>query len=232
MSPVANCILNRAGLKPTGGGRSGCDHGGKAQVYVRGGTSQGRIGIIYSYYVPKVRWAKGNGNGHRHYWASVVVWVNQWGCDTDDISALWPVGISYTSDHLTWATAPAGEISFKPSGVGVDMATNPRMKIHDKAISPFTGADGDLVYQPTLISWDSLPEPAQKALTDVKYDKTQAPFNDANFQSQLDAAYREGFFAGLPTDADCISEQPDEIDIPDDPVTVTGAVSPSSTEME
>ncbi|KAK1507577.1 NPP1 domain-containing protein [Colletotrichum tamarilloi] len=195
-----------AGLKPTGGGRSGCGDGQGGQVYVRRGVSQGRVGVMYSYYFPKVRWAKGDNNGHRHYWASIVVWINRWGCQVDDTTSAWPVGVSFTTDHLKWGTANAGDITFKSSDVGVDMPTHPRMQIHDNAMAPFTGADGDKIYERTLIGWDSLPDEAVQALTDVKYEKTEVPFIDVNFQRHLDASYRESFYGGLSDQQGCVED--------------------------
>ncbi|KAH9240703.1 hypothetical protein K456DRAFT_1824425, partial [Colletotrichum gloeosporioides 23] len=173
-----------AGLRPTGGGRDGCGDGKGGQVYVRRGVSQGRVGIMYSYYFPKVRWAKGDDNGHTHYWASIVVWINRWGCDVDDATSAWP-----------------------SSGVGVDMPTRPQIQIHDNAMAPFTGADGDKVYGRDVIGWKSLPDNALQALSDVKYEKTEVPFVDANFQRQLDAAYQESFYGGLSDQQGCVEEE-------------------------
>ncbi|KXH60743.1 NPP1 domain-containing protein [Colletotrichum salicis] len=223
-----------AGLKPTGGGRSGCGAGGKGQVYARRGMSNDRNGIMYSYYTPKVRWAKGDSNGHRHYWASVVVWVNRWGCDEEDITSIWPVGVSYTTDHLNWGTSSAagGDISFRAADVGLNMPTHAKMQIHDNAMSPFKNADGENIFERTLISWESLPTLAKDALTDVRYEKTQVPFNDANFQAQMDAAYQEAFFVGVaPSKCDPV-EGPKKVDTPDDPpVTATTRVpKPQSTD--
>ncbi|KAL0943475.1 NPP1 domain-containing protein [Colletotrichum truncatum] len=186
-----------------------------SQVYVRRGESQGRIGVLYSYYVPKVRWAEGDNNGHRHYWASVVVWINRWGCETDDITALWPVGVSYTTDHLSWGSAAAGSVSFKSSDVGINMDKHPKMQIHDNTLSPFTGADGDSVFEPTL------------------YEKTQVPFTDDNFQAHLDAAYRKDFYGGIPTEPDCHTEEPPaKTDTPDDPPTsATSATQANPTAL-
>ncbi|KAL0938161.1 npp1 domain protein [Colletotrichum truncatum] len=192
-----------AGLKPTNGGRSGCDGGGTGQVYARRGDSQGRTAIMYSYYFPKVRWAGGDSGGHRHYWASIVVWIHRWGCKVEDATATWPVGISFTSDHLQWSTANAGEISFTSSTVGVDMPTHPRMQIHDNAITPFVNGNANQVFERTLVGWQSLPNKAQQALNDVKYEKTETPVADDNFQTLLDAAYRESFYGGLLEEADC-----------------------------
>ncbi|KAK1520772.1 NPP1 domain-containing protein [Colletotrichum costaricense] len=186
-----------AGLRPTGGGRSGCGNGGTGQVYVRRGSSQGRTAIMYSYYFPKVRWAKGNDNGHTHYWASIVVWVNRWGCEGDtDVSAVFPVGVSFTRDHTVWDTAQTGDISYLES-------THPKMQIHDNAMSPFTGADGDKVFERTLVAWDALPDAAERALSLVEYEKTQVPFIDANFQTYLDAAYKESFYGALTDQQGC-----------------------------
>ncbi|KAJ0311224.1 uncharacterized protein N0V96_009037 [Colletotrichum fioriniae] len=230
---IEKCIFMEAGLKPTGGGRSGCGTGGSGQVYARRGQSQGRNGIMYSYYTPKVRWADGKNNGHRHYWASVVVWVNRWGCEEEDITGIWPVGVSYTADHLNWGTpSTISDISFRGASVGLDMATHPKMQIHDNVISAFKGADDENIIERTLISWESLPTLAKDALTDVQYEKTQVPFNDANFQAQMDAAYQERFFAGIPKVADCdpVEDRPPKVDTPDDtPVTSTSAPKTEAT---
>ncbi|KAK2042608.1 hypothetical protein LZ31DRAFT_470027, partial [Colletotrichum somersetense] len=190
-----------AGLAPKGGGRSGCDNGKKAQVYVRvGQSSAGRQAVMYSYYMPKVTWKE---DGHRHYWASVVVWLNMWGCNTNDPTSLWPVGVSYTTDHLNWESAAAGKVSFKSSDVGSDQATHPKLQIWDRAISPFTGADGDLVFERIVASWDALPDATKQALKDVQYEHTQVPISDANFQASLDAAYKSGIYGALPATPDC-----------------------------
>ncbi|KAK1994176.1 NPP1-domain-containing protein [Colletotrichum falcatum] len=218
------------GLKPTGGGRSGCDKGGDGQVYVRvGQTSQGRRAVMYSYYMPKVRWAQGDNNGHRHYWASVVIWVNRWGCDTTDVSSVWPVGISYTTDHLLWGMANAKDVSFKSSETGTMMPTQPQMQLRDRAMSAFTGADGPPVKQRTLISYDALPDAARQALIDVKYEKTEVPFIDANFQNNLDAAYQTGIFGGLTTSNDCISTGSDTHPNPTYPDEPTYSGEPDPT---
>ncbi|OHF02503.1 NPP1 domain-containing protein [Colletotrichum orchidophilum] len=185
-----------SGLKPTKGGRSGCDKGGKGQVYVRRGKSQGHNAIMYSYYMPKL------GREQRHSWVSIVVWTHRYGCDDNDPSSVWPVGISYTTDHLEWG-ATSGKVSFKSSPVGLEAPTHPKLQVHDGAISPFDGADGDLVYERTLISWSSLSDEARKALEDVHYDKTEVPFNNANIQNSLEAAFQVGFYAGSSAEPEC-----------------------------
>ncbi|KXH52086.1 NPP1 domain-containing protein [Colletotrichum nymphaeae SA-01] len=44
----------------------------------------------------------------------------------------------------------------------------------------------------TMISCVSLPVLAKDAVTNVQYEKTQIPFNDADSQAQMNAAYQEG----------------------------------------
>ncbi|KAK1707782.1 necrosis inducing protein-domain-containing protein [Colletotrichum lupini] len=179
------------GLRPTGGGRSGCDAGGKGQVYIRRGISNGNRGIMYSYYVPKVRWGKKDEEGHRHYWASVVVWIGKSNCDGAAMKDLRAVGISFTTDHEVWGS------------VRVDQASTPRMQIHDNAISPFIGGDNDRLFQRIPVSWDSLDKVVQRALSDVKYEKTQVPFTNVAFQASLDSAYRAFFSDVSPGDSGC-----------------------------
>lgn len=180
---------------------------------------------MYSFYMPKVRWAKGDSNGHRHYWASIVVWLQRWGCEADDATAVWPVGVSFTSDHLKWDTANAGDISFKSSTVGVDMPTHPRMQINDNAIAPFGEGDLEKLFERTLVSWHSLPNNVQQALADVKYEKTEVPFINANFQRQINAAYRESFYGGLQNGQGC---NDDDAPLPSSPETPKSEPSSSS----
>ncbi|KAF4924055.1 hypothetical protein CGCVW01_v004328 [Colletotrichum viniferum] len=197
------------GLRPTGGGRSGCDNGGTGQVYARRGSSHGRDAIIYSYYFPKVRWGKGDNKGHRHYWASIIVWINQWSCDPEKPSSYRPVGMSYTTDHATWG--------FEPITGGLTSTASPEsssptsfiVQIHDNAMTPFKDADVTAASQRTLISWMSLPIKAREALTDVKYEKTTVPFTDANIQAALDTAYQESFYTGLKDGQECNSTIPE-----------------------
>ncbi|KAK1948703.1 hypothetical protein LY78DRAFT_698067 [Colletotrichum sublineola] len=206
-----------AGLKPTGGRASGCDNGKTAQVYSRVGKSGdgNRMGIMYSYYMPKVRWGKGAKNGQRHYWASAIVWTDRKSCDTTDATAVMPVGVSYTVDHLTWEAAPNSDISFKSQTEGILQPVQPKLTIHDEKFSPFTGADGPLLFQRTLASWDSLPEKARDSLSHVKYEHTEVPFAPNNFQSHMDAAFKSGFYAGLPPATDCIVQPSPDQGTPD-----------------
>ncbi|KAK2740061.1 npp1 domain-containing protein [Colletotrichum kahawae] len=178
------------GLRPTGGGRSGCGNGGSGQVYARRGSSHDRDAIIYSFYFPKVK------DGHRHYWASIVVWIYQGSCDIEKPSSYRPVGVSYTTDHETWGFS-GSDLTSK------DSPTSFVFQFHDKTMSPFRDADIAAASRRTLISWMSLPEKARQALTDVKYEKTKVPFTDANLQASLDTAYQESFYLGLKDGQDC-----------------------------
>ncbi|KAK2018006.1 hypothetical protein LZ32DRAFT_682185 [Colletotrichum eremochloae] len=175
------------GLRPTGPRRGGCDDGGKGQVYARLGSSHNRIGIMYSYYVPKVRWGKRNDEGHRHYWASIVVWIDHKGNDARNLTQFGPVGIAFTADHTTWK---AGSVFLTQWGPAI-----PWMWIQNNAIVPYLpGDDASKSFGRTLVGWGSIPAAAQKALSDVKYEYTEVPFTDANFQKNMDAAFPEGVY--------------------------------------
>lgn len=77
------------------------------------------------------------------------------------------------------------------------------MQIHDNAISPYSGRDDGRLFQRTPVSWDSLDKVVQQALNDVRYEKTQVPFNNVAFQASLDAAHG-AFFSDVPLEAtDC-----------------------------
>ncbi|WDK19627.1 NPP1 domain-containing protein [Colletotrichum graminicola] len=173
---------------------------------------------MYSHCTPKVRWAEGNSNSHRHYWAGVVVWVNRWGCEEDDITPIWPVGVSYTMYHLSWGASSTadGKFSFRAADVGLDMPTHAKMQINDNAISPLQNADSENIFERALVRWESLPILAKGALTNVRYEKTQVPFKDANVQAQLDVAYQETFFAGLALLKCDPTTEPKKNDTPDE----------------
>ncbi|KAK2049975.1 NPP1-domain-containing protein, partial [Colletotrichum somersetense] len=175
------------GLRPTGPRRGDCSARGNGQVYARLGMSKGRTGIMYSYYVPKVRWGKHNDEGHRHYWASIVVWVDHQGCDAGNLTQFVPVGLSFTYDHTTWDKGSAS--------VATWAAGSPRMSMQNNAIGPLLLSDvSNEAFRRTLVGWDSLPVATRMALSDVRYQHTEVPITDANFQKNMDAAYPEGVY--------------------------------------
>ncbi|KAJ7868558.1 necrosis inducing protein-domain-containing protein [Mycena olivaceomarginata] len=57
------------GLNPTGATNGGCSSS-TGQVYVRSGTSNGRFGLLYSWYFPKDE--PSDGLGHRHDWEGSI----------------------------------------------------------------------------------------------------------------------------------------------------------------
>ncbi|KAK2779629.1 necrosis inducing protein [Colletotrichum kahawae] len=86
------------------------------------------------------------------------------------------------------------------------------------------GVDGALT--PPIISWTRLPQLAQEQLNGIQYEHTMVPFNDANFQGTLDAAFNDAFFHDVPLEVDGRGQQdPTEADIDPD----VGVPIPSST---
>ncbi|KAK1977511.1 necrosis inducing protein-domain-containing protein, partial [Colletotrichum cereale] len=183
------------GLKPTpkDGRKDGCDKGGKGQVYARLGRSQNRTGIMYSYYTPKVRWGEGDDEGHRHYWTYAVVWLLEFGCSLNEF---WPTGLAFTRDHQSLAWSYTTPLSYAVGNT--QMPTHPRIQLQDRAIEPFTGAEGDQLFERPLITWEALPPQAKAALNDVRYEHTTVPFSEDNFQGLIDAAYWAQFYSDAP----------------------------------
>ncbi|KXH31171.1 necrosis inducing protein [Colletotrichum simmondsii] len=175
-----------AGLKPTGKGNGDCGSS-EGQLYVRTGTVKERTGIMYSFYVPKVN------KEHRHYWASIVVWV--YGAE---VNTAQPVGISYQTDNGVYnvGSYPATKWSSGASLVG--RPTHPLVAYWGKKIvGPLTENMENTLNLP-LIDWDMLPEPAQKQLDGAIFEHTSVPFIDKNFGDNLNKAFDEGFYADLP----------------------------------
>ncbi|KAK2050046.1 NPP1-domain-containing protein, partial [Colletotrichum somersetense] len=79
------------GLKPTGKSGGDCRDDSKGQLYARVGTSNGRTGVMYSWYLPKVQTETEH---HKHWYLSMVVWVHS-ECNpaADDCNI---VGVSYS----------------------------------------------------------------------------------------------------------------------------------------
>ncbi|KAF0321666.1 npp1 domain-containing protein [Colletotrichum asianum] len=197
-----------SGLKPTGKKSGDCwDTSQSGQIYARTGSSHGRDAIIYAWYEPKVRWAKGNSNGHRHYWRSVVVWLTQNGCDFDNVAELAMAGISYSIDVEAYDTSISGKTIWT-GGDGMSPTVTDGIHTHplvsswgNKNLGPSdVGLEG--TFSQPLIDWASLSQPARDALNGVIYEHTKVPFSDANIQGALDAAYNAAFYHGLVLD-DC-----------------------------
>lgn len=66
-----------AGLKNTGAPAGGCSERDNGQTYVRAGWYGHRFAIMYAWYWPKNQIIAGGGNfGHKHEWEHVIIWTD------------------------------------------------------------------------------------------------------------------------------------------------------------
>ncbi|KAK2041995.1 hypothetical protein LZ31DRAFT_596775 [Colletotrichum somersetense] len=183
-----------AGLKATGDADGDCRDHHAGQTYTRVGKSHGRFAILYSYYVPKVM--EGGAGKHRHHWLTAVVWLAFNDCP-DEARNFSPRGITFSTSPGQFDTKQTTTLYVSKDGIGP--ATHPIIAYLVDEI-PFASPLGlkDAV-SPPLVGWDALPQPAKDQLNGIKYEATEVPFSDKNFQAYLDAAYNKTIYEGVPT---------------------------------
>lgn len=163
------------GLRPTGFFEgSGCDHS-EGQLYSRVGSAGGVPAIMFATYYPKEQW--GWRSGQRHLWIHFILWFK------DTLLDGYPRAISLSEDAYTYDT------SFnKPYA---PLTTRVSIRKQGKSFKLDWGGDA-LGQDLPLIDWDSMPIDAREALNTFswggQFDQA-CPFNDDNFQSNLDLAF-------------------------------------------
>ncbi|KAK1640052.1 necrosis inducing protein-domain-containing protein [Colletotrichum phormii] len=182
-------------------GRSGgdCRDPSKGQMYARVGTSNGRAGILYSWYQPKVQT---DTERHKHWYLTIVVWVYSDKCDpmTDDYRV---VGVSYSNGKETYDTSVSGNTLYSSGDSGSGPGNTHPIVGYDSLVNVFPSQDGvEYALSPPLISWKKLSPPAIEQLNGIQYEKARCPFNDNNIQASLDAAFNGNFYTNLAAEAD------------------------------
>ncbi|KAF4783854.1 necrosis inducing protein [Colletotrichum scovillei] len=212
-----------AGLRPTGKAGGDCrDFGQSGQVYARVGKSHGRWGVIYSWYLPKVM---GKEQQHKHHWITAVVWLRVDGC-SDLIYNFKSLGVAYSKNpqnsfDVTYKDSDTIFVKLNDGG----SATNP-IVAYDSGVPLVPSREGAAgALNNPLIDWHRLPQLAQQQLNGIQYEHTQVPFNDANFQGTLDAAYNDALYTNVPAESGECETDPTEADIDPD----FGLPEPSST---
>lgn len=164
------------GLAPTGGSSAGCSSS-TGQVYVRSAWYNGAWAIMYAWYMPKDE--PSSGLGHRHDWENAVVWID----DPDSASpAVLAVSVS---QHGSYSASLVTGVTF--SGTHPLIKYQSYWPVNHALFLTDTLTDGT---QP-LIHWSQLTAAAQHTLTDYDYGSANVPFKDANFDSNLEAAWYE-----------------------------------------
>ncbi|KAH8591986.1 putative necrosis and ethylene inducing peptide 2 precursor [Bisporella sp. PMI_857] len=159
------------GLAPTGSSSSDCSSS-TGQIYVRSGTSNGRFGVMYSWYFPKD--SPSTGLGHRHDWEGVIVWLSSsTGTSGSNILAVCP------SAHGEFPCTT----SFSLSGTG------PLIKYESVwPVNHSLGTTSTVGGQQPLIAWESLTDAARTALENTDFGAATPPFRSSVFDSNLASA--------------------------------------------
>ncbi|KAH0422912.1 npp1 domain-containing protein [Colletotrichum camelliae] len=187
-----------AGLRPTGKSGGDCRDANKGQIYARVGTSNGRTGIFYSWYLPKIQ----NAEKHKHYYLNTVVWVHSDKCDpvADDYRV---VGVSYSTGKETFDTSVNGQTLYSSGDSGSGPGNTHAIVGYDGQMNVFPSTDGaQYALNPPMISWKKLSQPAVEQLNGIQYEHARNPFNDNNIQASLDAAFNANFYTNLVAEAD------------------------------
>ncbi|CAH0492659.1 unnamed protein product [Peronospora farinosa] len=113
---------------------------------------------------------------HRHAWANVVLWLSSLSHDAKLLS----VTIKSFSDYLKHSPE-ADEMD--GNHVKLKYTTS---WLHSGHHLELTHKDGQ--YQ-ALIMWDDMTDAARKALDTTDFYDSKTPFNDVNFENNIDEAY-------------------------------------------
>nr|AFG73941.1 necrosis- and ethylene-inducing protein 4 [Moniliophthora perniciosa] len=163
------------GLKPTGAPSAACKDTSKAQTYVRTTDNyNGKIAMVYAWYMPKD--VVTSGFGHRHDWEGAVVFLDPKTKRIDGMAC---------SAHGGWRKYPnPGGNNVDTTHVKLQYSAEPLINSH--AID-LTDKGGDL---PTLARWEKIGPAAQKAINDGSHwGKSNPPIADKNYQNSLQGAW-------------------------------------------
>ncbi|OLN88273.1 hypothetical protein CCHL11_00051 [Colletotrichum chlorophyti] len=219
------------GLRPRGKSGGDCRDPSKGQIYSRVGVSNGRPGVLYSWYLPKVQ---SGAESHKHFYLTVVVWLHtdKCGANANDFSI---AGISYSTGKETFDTGSSSSTIYSSSDSGTGSVNTHAVVGYDGQANVFPSKDSaQYALSPPLISWSKLPKAATDQFNGMTYEHARCPFNDANIQSSMDAAYNADFYVNLaaePAD-DCKAPSPTSSDTPapTDPATTESSTSePTAT---
>ncbi|KAG2520778.1 hypothetical protein JM16_006583, partial [Phytophthora kernoviae] len=143
-------------------------------VYARSAWYNNLWGIMYAWYFPKD--SERSGDGHRHDWENIVVWIDNPALDDATILA---ISTSSTNGYMKY-TALEGYVAGNAALVTYD-----NLDSDDHTLS--LGKDGGELQE--LIMWTQLPEAARIALNETSFDPAVVPMKDDTFMANLEKAW-------------------------------------------
>ncbi|KAG1702253.1 hypothetical protein DVH05_010043 [Phytophthora capsici] len=167
-----------AGLKPTGPDDGECQGSSLgSQIYARSDWYKGKYAIMYTWYLPK-------GSASRHFWESVVVWIDDPAAANSTI-----LGVS-----LNYGLQLKKETNIDPkylSGSSLKLDSFPGFAINNPKLR-LTELDGEFQ---DLVTFDQLTDAAGIALSHAEFSKglikakTPMPLIDGVFNERLKDAW-------------------------------------------
>ncbi|KAI3392060.1 hypothetical protein diail_6289 [Diaporthe ilicicola] len=156
------------GLKPSGSQTGGCEDTAKGQTYARATQSNGKVAIMYSWYMPKDQTVDNVSAGaHRHDFESVVIWLGN-----DTTTVLGGAASGHGEYTITSGAVPGGD-----SPTVEYFATFPTN--HEVQFTQTVGK----TYP--VSDWDAMPDDAKSALQDTDFGAANVPFKRMLLQGLL-----------------------------------------------
>ncbi|EFQ30379.1 necrosis inducing protein [Colletotrichum graminicola] len=201
--------FHSGGLKPTGTEDGDCRGSSTGQVYSRVGYSNGRMAVLYAWYLPKMMTMSVDNPSSRHWYLSSVVWLHTEECNAT-AADFTVAGVSYSLGEDAYSKRFDQPTLFAADDVS---STHPVVGYRAQtSVFPSYKNVTDGLDMP-LVSWTKLPQPAVDQFNGFVYELARCPFQDANFQASLDAAFSPDFYANLtaePDAATCAANPTDE----------------------
>ncbi|KAK2030397.1 necrosis inducing protein [Colletotrichum zoysiae] len=200
--------FHSGGLEPTGDEGGDCRDPSKGQVYSRVGTSNNRTAVLYSWYLPKMM-RTNEYPSSRHWYLSVVVWLHTEKCNAT-AADFTVAGVSYSLGEDAYSSNTRFQM---PTLFATDAISDTHPVVAYRGQSSVYPAPSNVTdgLEMPLISWNKLPQPAVDQFDGAVYELARCPFQDANFQASLDAAFSADLYANLkaePDAATCAAGQP------------------------
>ncbi|KAE8963335.1 hypothetical protein PR001_g29408 [Phytophthora rubi] len=147
---------------------------------------------MYAWYFPKDMWYGSFGNkGHRHNWASAVVWLDNPALAKPKILAV-STSIANGGYYVAKNGPPScGRLSCDPPFNDFINGTSPMLaygilNYDGSSLGMTTGMLGELQ---DLVMWEQLTKETRGALSETDFgEKVKVPFVDANFNANLEAS--------------------------------------------
>ncbi|KAE8909561.1 hypothetical protein PF005_g20477 [Phytophthora fragariae] len=181
------------GLKASGPFNGKCKGSGLgSQVYGRAAWHKDLCAIMYAWYFPKDPYYEVYGEkGHRHNWASVVVWLDNPALEKPKVLAVSAATTNGKYRIVKDGPPPCRRWSCDPPFADYFNDTSPMFKYGtgSSAVTTLVLTTERFGELQDLVMWEQMTEEARGALSETDFgEMAKVPFLDANFNSNLEAS--------------------------------------------